>query len=93
MSPDFVLSHYIDRAMSHAAYDKLDNGTFTGEIDLCPGVYAFGKSLRECADTLRSVLEGWILLGLKMNHPLPVIDGVDLNQQAEFEPLESLQTA
>ncbi|MFH0765663.1 MAG: type II toxin-antitoxin system HicB family antitoxin [Calditrichota bacterium] len=93
MSPDFPISCYIDRAMSRADFKILDDGSYAGEIDLCPGVYAFGKSLRECAEQLRSVLEGWILLGLRMNHPLPVIDGIDLNEQAEVESLESLQTA
>jgi hypothetical protein len=29
---------------------------------------------------LRSTLEDWILLGLKLTHPLPVIGGIDLNE-------------
>ena len=53
----FVLSDYVDRAMAQAIYDKLDDGTFAGLIPACPGVIAFGASLRECADELRSTLE------------------------------------
>ena len=90
MSPNFVLSNYIDRAMSHATYEKLDDGSYTGEIGSCPGVYSFGGTLTECQEQLRSVLEGWILLGLQLNHPLPVIDGIDLNPKTELEPMESM---
>ena len=75
MSPNFTLSYYIDRAMAHAGYEKLDDGTYTGEIIDCPGVYSFGATLRECEEELQSVLEGWVLLGLQMQHPLPNIQG------------------
>jgi len=53
----FVLSDYVDRAMAQAIDDKLEDGTFAGRIPACPGVIAFGASLRECADELRSTLE------------------------------------
>ncbi len=54
-----------------AAYDKLEDGTYAGRVLLCAGVIAFGETLRECEDNLRSTLEDWILVGLKLNHPLP----------------------
>ena len=41
---------------------------------------AFASTLRECEDELRSTLEDWILLGLKLGHSLPVIDNIDLNK-------------
>ena len=41
---------------------------------------AFGKSLRECENELRSTLEDWILVGLRLGHKLPVIAGIDLNK-------------
>jgi hypothetical protein len=53
-------------------------------------VIAFGKTLRECEDELHSTLEDWILLGLKLNHPLPVIAGIDLNQEPAYEPVEAM---
>lgn len=61
--------------MAEATYDKLDDGTFAGRIPSCQGVIAFGATLRECADTLRSTLEDWVLLGIKLGHPLPVLGG------------------
>jgi hypothetical protein len=30
---------------------------------------------------LRSALEDWVLVGLKLGHTLPVIAGIDLNQE------------
>lgn len=85
----FVLTHYVERAMAHAVYDKLEDGTYAGRIPACKGVIAFGSSLRECEDELRSTLEDWILVGLKLGHPLPVISKIDLNlnKSPKYEPL------
>jgi predicted RNase H-like HicB family nuclease len=59
--------------MMQAVYDKLEDGSFSGRIPSCKGVVAFGATLRECEDELRSTLEDWILVGLKLKHPLPII--------------------
>jgi len=88
----FILKEYIEQAMSLASYDKLEDGTYTGRIPACQGVIAFSSTLRQCEDELRSVLEDWILLGLKLGHPLPVIGEIDLNREAQFEPMDTLQT-
>lgn len=68
-----ILTGYIDSALSYAEYDKLEDGSFYGRIPVCKGVIAFGKSLRECENELQSTLEDWILVGLKLNHHLPII--------------------
>jgi predicted RNase H-like HicB family nuclease len=73
MAIRFILSEYVEQAMADAVYDKLDDGTFFGRIPSCQGVVAFGATLRECEEELRSTLEDWILVGLKLKHPLPVI--------------------
>jgi predicted RNase H-like HicB family nuclease len=75
-----ILTEYIERAMSHADYDKLEDGTFAGRIPVCPGVVAFGQALRECEEQLQSTLEDWVWMGLKLNHSLPVLAEFDLNQ-------------
>ncbi|MFN3466233.1 MAG: type II toxin-antitoxin system HicB family antitoxin [Candidatus Brocadiales bacterium] len=90
MSTRNILSEYIAQAMSQAAYDKLEDGTFAGRIPSCKGVIAFGATLRECEDALRSTLEDWILVGLKLGHPLPVIGGIDLNKEPTREPLDTV---
>ena len=86
----FILSDYVEGAMAQAVYDKLEDGTFSGRIPACKGVIAFGKTLRECEEELRSTLEDWIWLGLKLRHPLPVINGIDLNREPKREPADTL---
>ncbi|MEH1809593.1 type II toxin-antitoxin system HicB family antitoxin [Nostoc sp.] len=90
MAIRFILSDYVDRAIAQAIYDKLEDGTFTGRIPVCKGVIAFASSLRECEDELRSTLEDWILLGLKLGHSLPVIDNIDLNKEPNLEPMDTV---
>jgi hypothetical protein len=46
--------------------------------------------LRKCEDELRSTLEDWILIGLKLGHPLPVIEGIDLNKEPIREPVDAM---
>jgi hypothetical protein len=41
-------------------------------------LWAEGKTLEKCREELRSTLEDWILLGLQLGHPLPVIDKINL---------------
>ena len=91
MRAQFVLTDYVERALSQAIYDKLEDGTFAGRIPTCAGVVAFGETLSECQHTLRSTLEDWILVGLKLGHPLPVLDGIDLNKRPRRrEPVETV---
>jgi len=90
MNGRYILSEYVEEAMASASYDKLEDGTFSGRIAQCPGVVAFEKSLRQCEKELRSTLEEWILLGLQMGHKLPVIAGIDLNEEPTREPVDAL---
>ena len=76
--------------MAHATYEKLDDGTYAGRIPQCKGVIAFETTLRKCEDELHSTLEDWILLGLKLGHPLPVIAEINLNKEPAYEPMEAL---
>ena len=79
MAIKFVLSEYIALAMAQAAYDKLEDGTFAGRIPSCPGVIAFALTLQECKEKLRSTLEDWLLVGLKMRYSLPGLDMASLS--------------
>ena len=90
MTVKFILSEYVDKAMAEAMYDKLENDSFVGKIPVCKGVIAFGSTLKECQNELRSTLEDWILLGLKLRHRMPIIDNIDLNQEPSLEPLDTL---
>src|SRR4051812_11397446 len=78
----FPLTAYIEGAMELAHYDKLDNGSFAGEIPKLPGVIAFARTLKDCEKELRSTLEDWILVGLRLGHPLQKLAGIVLNKRA-----------
>jgi len=90
MSVKYILSDYVEAALDGAVYDKLEDDTFSGRIPACLGVIAFGGSLRECENELHSTLEDWIFVGLKLGHDLPIIGGIDLNQQPIHEPIDSM---
>ena len=69
----FPLTAYIEAALELTSYDKLEDGSFAGEIRKLKGVTAFGKTLRECEGELRSTLEDWLLVGLRLGHKLPAL--------------------
>jgi predicted RNase H-like HicB family nuclease len=90
LSKRYVLSEYVELAMRDAVYDKLEDATFSGRIPSCPGVLAFASTLKECEEELRSTLEDWVLVGLKLRHHLPVIGNIDLNKEPVREPVDTV---
>ena len=90
MSKRYVLSEYVELAMRDAVYDKLEDATFSGRIPSCPGVLAFASTLKKCEEELRSSLEDWVLVGLKLRHHLPFIGNIDLNKEPVREPVYTL---
>ena len=76
-----MLVEFVEAALEHASYDKLENGEYYGEIPICPGVWASTKTLEGCRRELQEVLEDWLLLKLRDGDKIPVIDGIDLNLQ------------
>jgi len=76
-----MLIEYVNKAMSKAVYDKLEDGTFSGNIPQCPGVVAFGESLFRCEQELRSSLEGWLIVKIRHGDNLPVMGKVNLNKR------------
>jgi predicted RNase H-like HicB family nuclease len=76
-----MLIEYINKAMSKAVYEKLGDGTYSGKIPQCPGVIAFGETLYQCQEELRSVLEGWLIVKIRHGDKLPVIGGINLNKR------------
>ena len=76
-----MLIEYINKAMSEAVYDKLEDGSFSGKISQCPGVIAFGETLYRCEQELRSSLEGWLIVKIRHGDSLPVIGRINLNKR------------
>ena len=90
MATKFILSDYVEQALIQATYDKLEDNSFVGRIPSCQGVIAFGENLRECEYEVQSVFEDWLFLGLKLGHHLPIISGIDLNQELRSEPISTM---
>lgn len=78
-----MLTKYIQEAMHQATYELLDDETFYGEIPEFQGVYANAPTLEACREQLQEILEGWIILGLRLQHQLPIVDGIDLTPKQE----------
>lgn len=78
-----MLTAYIQSAMRYAIYEILDDQTFYGGIVGFQCVYATADTLEQCREELQSVFEGWIILGLRMDHPLPEVDGLRLDSIPE----------
>ena len=79
-----MLTEYIQRAMRCAKYELMENGRFYGCIPECPGSWGEGATLEECRDELQSVLEDWLMIGIRFGDALPVIDGIDLNPKSIY---------
>lgn len=67
MLQDFIYSH-----LQKARYEIIDGGKrYYGEIPDLKGVWATGKTLEECRHNLLETLEGWLIVKLKKNLPIP----------------------
>jgi predicted RNase H-like HicB family nuclease len=74
-----MLTAYIAAAMKHATIDyDTDLGEFYGNIPQVPGVWATGADRDACRAELQSVLEGWLLVGLRHNAAIPPLNGITL---------------
>ena len=73
-----MLTSYIHAALRRAKYEIMEDGQYYGEIPGFDGIWASAATLEECRDELRETLEDWLVLGLRMGHVLPIVDGINL---------------
>jgi predicted RNase H-like HicB family nuclease len=80
-----MLRSYIDTAMRHASYELIDqpDAPYYGEISLCAGVNAIGRTLEECRSNLEDALDGWIMLKLQLGHEVPPLGEVTIQRLRE----------
>lgn len=86
----YILSDYLSAAMERATFKAIEDDSFAGRIAGCDGLVVFGDTIEECRNELRSTLEDWVLLGLKLGHTLPVFADINLNVEPALEPVDSL---
>ena len=73
-----MLTAYLTAAVAHADYEDLSDEGWYGHIPGFSGLWANAPTLDDCRDELRSSLEDWLPVGLRLGHTLPVVDGIDL---------------
>lgn len=73
-----MFTEYVEAAMRHARYERIEDGTYFGEIPGFDGLWADADTEDACREDLRSVLEDWILLHVADHTPLPIVDGLTL---------------
>lgn len=67
-----MLQEFLSFYLNKAKYELIEKKkTYYGEIPELRGVWATGKTLEECRKNLLETLEGWVILRLKKNLPIP----------------------
>ena len=79
-----MLLEYIRVAMRQAVYKILEDGSYFGEIQGFKGVWADASNLEDCRENLQSTLEDWLLLSVRLDHAMPILDGIDINIKTEI---------
>lgn len=68
-----MITEYIQGALRKAHYE-LEEKTYFAEIAGFDGVLASGETLEACREELIDVLEGWLIVGIRHGHVLPVVE-------------------
>lgn len=71
-----MISDYVRAALRRARYEKLDDGTFYGEVRGLRGVLATASTLEGCRDQLGEVIEEWVLVRVAKGLAVPSIGKV-----------------
>ncbi len=72
-----MLTEYIEEALKKAKYEIIDDEEpYYGEVPELTGVWASGKTLEECREKLKEVIEGWLILSIKKGLSIPELNGI-----------------
>ena len=81
-----MILEYIEKALSHARYEIIeDDEPYYGEVPELAGVYATGKTLEECRENLKEVIEGWIIVRLRRGLLIPMIDNCTIEELTRLD--------
>ena len=65
-----MISDYIQNKLKTASYKVLKNNTYFGEIKSIKGVWSNAKTLEQCREELKEVLEDWVVLQIKSGNKI-----------------------
>jgi predicted RNase H-like HicB family nuclease len=79
-----MLTEYVEEALKRARYEIInDEEPYYGQVDELRGVWATGKTLEECRNNLKEVIEGWILISIKKGLPIPKLGEFEIKEIEE----------
>lgn len=73
-----MIRQYVDAALRTARYEKLEDGTFYGEIPKLRGVLAVGLNLEACRNQIAEVVEEWVLVRVAKGLPVPPLGRIEV---------------
>ena len=62
-----MLKRFIEEKMKTAKYERLDDGTYFGDIPSIRGLWGNAKNLKKCKEELAETLEESVLLDIRDN--------------------------
>ena len=76
-----MIIEYIEEALKRAKYEIInDEEPYYGEIEELKGVWATGKTLEECRNNLKEVIEGWLLISIKKGLHIPKLGDFEIKE-------------
>ena len=76
-----TISDYITKAIQHTAYEYCEETKSWGAyIPQLPGCWAQGTTIEDARSELIEVIEGWLILALQFNDPIPELDGLAIGK-------------
>jgi len=69
---------FIETAMNHAQYEKMESGEWFASIPGLAGLWAAGTSVEAARKVLLEALDGWIEVSVKAGNRIPAVGGVSL---------------
>jgi len=74
-----ALTEYLQAAMRHAEYERLDDGDWYAHIPGLVGLWASAKTVEDTRNDLFSALEDWLYINAYIAQlKLPEFDGVSI---------------
>jgi len=73
-----MIREYVDAALRGARYEKLEDGTFYGEVPKLRGVLAAGPNLEACRNQIAEVVEEWVLVRVAKGLPVPPFGKIEV---------------
>ena len=74
-----MILEYIEKAIGGAKLEIMENGCYFASISDFNGLWADGKSKTDCLKELRAAFEEWLVVALREDEELPIVEGVSLN--------------